>query len=159
MRMKVCRVEAVDEERLVGVFAPLDGSPNLETTLNVMEGKENGIYVVPRVGTEAVLLVEEQRAFLVRVREYDKVLIVSEAGTRLLFEDDHVVLETPAGIQAKLEGDNIEVTGLSRFLMNAQKVQCGPEPRGGVITDLTLPACLFSGAPMRNFSSKNVEAG
>ncbi len=157
---RVGMVKGVDEENLtVDVQLEREEKVRKSLPIRVMKTQDDlGIYIIPKVGTEVLVLFVDARPTPIAFQEWEKIIVKRSDGFRLEIErSGKVELENPQGARITIDGKNVEADGLSSFRVRASQVELGNSAIGGVITDKTLPACIFSGAPMVNFSSKTVK--
>jgi len=91
--------------------------------------------------------------------------ITHVSGTRLIVrENGKVEIETKGKVEMSVNGNvelavqgdlDADVSGTANI--KAQKVNLGKNAEGGIITDVTHPICLFTGASKTAFSSKTVK--
>ncbi len=131
---------AVGDEVLV---AFLDGDPLGQ---GIILGRLYGSDRPPEVKVKEIVL-KHVSGTTVRLLESGKVEIETT---------DEVSIQVHGNVDLAVDGNLVaDVQGTADI--KAQKVNLGKNAAGGVLTDVTLPACLFTGAPMRSFSSKTVK--
>ncbi len=146
-------VVKVDEDKLT-VDVKLERKEQIlrELPIRVMNTSDDfGIYVIPKVGTDVLVVMVDERPSPVAFQEWEKIVLKRGDGFSLIVEKSgDIALNHPQGTRVSVRGNEVSIS--------AEQVKIGQNAVGGVITDKTLPACIFSGAPMVNFSSKTVKA-
>ena len=169
----------VDPERYTARVKTVAG---IETApLRILTGYSGdgyGIVIPPAVGDEVLVCFLDgdpfgQGVILGRLFGKDKppnvavkeINVTHVSGTRLIVREngkveietkDKVEMSVNGNVELTVQGDlDADVSGTANI--KAQKVNLGKNAVGGLLTDVTHPACLFTGAAMKAFSSKTVK--
>ncbi len=145
-------ITKVDETHLTVSIQPEKGDVEIKNVpIRVWNTDDDeGVYIVPKTGTWCLYALVDGRATLLQVQEWERVIIKRGSLT--------VSIDSTGKVEADNGSGKVLLNNDGSVKIESSSVEIGQGVMGGVITDKTLPACLFTGASMTAFSSKTVKA-
>ena len=144
-------ITEVDETNLTVSIQPERGDVEIKNVpIRVWNTDDDeGVYIVPKVGAWCLYALVDGRPTLLQVQEWEKVIIKRRFIT--------ILIDTSGKVEINNGNGKITLNDDGSIKIESSLVEIGKGVLGGVLTDKTLPACLFTGASMTTFSSKSVK--
>lgn len=111
----ICTVDAVDKDARTVDCTPLDeGAPLLGVNLQANQGSQFGVIVYPRVGSYVLVgfIAEGEASAVLMTDDIECVeVVVSDDTSRVVVNEDHVLVNVGDDTEMKLTKDGITLNG------------------------------------------------